>query len=197
MTLKKQKIAITGGIGSGKSSVAEFILQEGYPVFSCDEINRSLLSKQDYLEKLQKLFPEAVTEGTFDKKKLAETVFSDKEALARLNAFSHPRIMKELFREIEQAEASLVFAEIPLLFEEGYETQFDKVIVVFREEKERISSVVNRDGISEEAAWARIQNQYDYNKLSEGQNLFILKNEGTLSSLKASVLFLLDTLANS
>lgn len=106
--------------------------------------------------------------------------------------------MKELFREIEQAEGLPLFSrKSPLLFEEGYETQFDKVIVVFREEKERISSVVNRDGISEEAAWARIQNQYDYNKLSEGQNLFILKNEGTLSSLKASVLFLLDTLANS
>lgn len=73
--MKKQKIAITGGIGSGKSSVAEFIRQEGYPVFSCDEINRSLLSKQDYLEKLQKLFPEAVTEGTFDKKSLRRQFF--------------------------------------------------------------------------------------------------------------------------
>ena len=72
----KKLIAITGGIGSGKSSAAQFLLEMGYPVFSCDEIYREVILSPDYIQKVTTLFPECIVEGSIDKKILARIVFT-------------------------------------------------------------------------------------------------------------------------
>ena len=91
------KIAITGGIGSGKSAVAEVARRKGYCVASCDETYAKLCRSEDFLKDLRKLFPDAVKEDPprLDRKILANTVFSSDEKRAALNAFAHPR--KDLF----------------------------------------------------------------------------------------------------
>lgn len=155
------KIAITGGIGSGKSAVCRILKERGYPVFSCDEINRTLLSEKSYLDGLCALFPACVKDGKLNKAALSALVFSDKEALKTLNAYAHPRIAERLRRDMEGAEKTC-FAEVPLLFESGMTKRFDCAIVVLRNKEERIRAVVTRDGLTAEQAEARMKQQFDY-----------------------------------
>lgn len=175
------KIAITGGIGSGKSAVCRILKERGYPVFSCDEINRALLSEKSYLDGLCALFPACVKDGKLNKAALSALVFSDKEALKTLNAYAHPRISERLRRDMEGAEKTC-FAEVPLLFESGMTKQFDCAIVVLRNKEERIRAVVARDGLTAEQAEARMKQQFDYDgPLPDG--CLAIKNDGDETAL--------------
>lgn len=184
------KIAVTGGIGSGKSSVAKIIREKGFPVFSCDEINKQLLTKKDYINRIEKIFPEAVEGEKIIKSRLAEIVFSDETALKKLNSVSHPLIMNELNRQMNSCKG-LVFAEVPLLFEGGYENLFHKIIVVCREKEQRILSVMQRDHSEREAVLSRISRQYDYSQPIPGSVIF-LNNDSTISELENKVVDLLN-----
>ena len=90
------KIAITGGIGSGKSVVVTLLKESGYAVFSCDEIYKEIILSRKYVQKIEELFPEAVVNGQIDRKKLGEIVFADEEKRKHLNTLSHPIIMQSL-----------------------------------------------------------------------------------------------------
>lgn len=179
------KIAITGGIGSGKSAVCRILKERGYPVFSCDEINRTLLSEKSYLDGLCALFPTCVKDGNLQKTALASLVFSDKEALETLNAYAHPRISERLQRDMDGAKKTC-FAEVPLLFESGMTKQFDGAIVVLRNKEERIRAVVTRDGLTAERAEARMKQQFDYNgPLPDG--CLVIENDGDEAALREKV----------
>ncbi len=184
------KIAVTGGIGSGKSSVAKIIREKGFSVFFCDEINKQLLTNKDYINRIEKIFPEAVEGGKIIKSRLAEIVFSDETALKKLNSVSHPLIMNELNRQMNSCKG-LVFAEVPLLFEGGYENLFHKIIVVCREKEQRILSVMQRDHSDREAVLSRISRQYDYSQPIPGSVIF-LNNDSTISELENKVVDLLN-----
>ena len=184
------KIAVTGGIGSGKSSVTKIIREKGFSVFFCDEINKQLLTNKDYINRIEKIFPEAVEGGKIIKSRLAEIVFSDETALKKLNSVSHPLIMNELNRQMNSRKG-LVFAEVPLLFEGGYENLFHKIIVVCREKEQRILSVMQRDHSDREAVLSRISRQYDYSQPIPGSVIF-LNNDSTISELENKVVDLLN-----
>ncbi len=186
------KIAVTGGIGSGKSAVCRILKERGYPVFSCDEINRTLLSEKSYLDGLCALFPACVKDGKLNKTALSALVFSDKEALKTLNAYAHPRIAERLRRDMEGAEKTC-FAEVPLLFERGLTQQFDCAIVVLRSKEERIRAVVTRDGLTAEQAEARMKQQFDYDgPLPDG--CLAIKNDGDEAALREKVDEVLEAL---
>ena len=179
------KIAITGGIGSGKSAVCRILKERGYPVFSCDEINHTLLSEKSYLDGLCALFPACVKDGNLQKTALAALVFSDQEALETLNAYAHPRISERLQRDMDGAQKTC-FAEVPLLFESGMAKQFDGVIVVLRNKEERIRAVVTRDGLTAEKAEARMKQQFDYDgPLPDG--CLVIENNGDEAALREKV----------
>ena len=179
------KIAITGGIGSGKSAVCRILKERGYPVFSCDEINRTLLSEKSYLDGLCALFPTCVKDGKLQKTALAALVFSDKEALETLNAYAHPRISERLQRDMDGAKKTC-FAEVPLLFESSMTKQFDGAIVVLRNKEERIRAVVTRDGLTAERAEARMKQQFDYDgPLPDG--CLVIENDGDEAALREKV----------
>ena len=108
------KIAITGGIGSGKSTVAEYLREKGFPVFSCDEIYKEIYPTEEYQSELQQVFPDCLIDGKIEKSLLAAKVFSNAEELKKLNAIAHSRIMSELYNRINGATSGVVFAEIPL-----------------------------------------------------------------------------------
>lgn len=169
----KRKIAVTGGIGSGKSTVMELLKKWGYGVFSCDQIYRNLLLEKSYIEKLQKLFPAAVVSGKIDTKKLSEIIFNDRTARKQLNDLAHPLIMQKLYADMDRSASNLVFAEVPLLFEGGYEKDFDAIIVVIRHKTERIKSICERDNVTMDEALKKINAQYDYDK-----NLTSLQKQG-------------------
>lgn len=186
MKQNKIYVAVTGGIGSGKSTVIGMIRKMGYPVFSADEISRTIYADPGIQEKIERHFPECISEGGIDRAKLSGIVFSDKDRLEMLNSITHPAIMENLFLEMEKSTSVLVFAEVPLLFEEGYERRFDQVIVVLRDRESRIASVQVRDGLSKEEVVARIKNQFDYEKNKIIAHTLIY-NDGDLNALYQKV----------
>lgn len=193
------KIAITGGIGSGKSTVCDIIKAHGYKVFSCDEIYKQLLCDVDYVKRLAGIFPDVVRNNCIDAKKLASIVFDDETALKKLNAIAHPMIMKRLLNDMAREQDKLVFAEVPLLFECGYEHLFDKIIVVERDIEERITSVIKRSHLTREEVSKRMQSQfaYDTNEAKthyKKLNAIILKNKGDLAQLEREALLIINSL---
>lgn len=166
--MSKKKIAVTGGIGSGKSTVMEYLQNKGFPVFSCDEIYKEIIQSPAYIEEIQKCFPAAVIEGKVDRRTLSVLVFNDDQARERLNQIAHPMIMKQLITRMDQAESPLVFAEVPLLFERNLENAFDGILVVMRLKEKRREAVQLRDGLSLEEIEARMNAQFDYQS-TEGQ----------------------------
>lgn len=185
-----KKIAITGGIGSGKSTVSEIIRKMGYVVVSADKVYSELLLNEDFVKEICELMNISPIEKdgriTIDRKALSALVFSDKTQLSRLNDFTHPRIMDEIFRRSEGVEP-LFFAEVPLLFERGYETEFDNVFVVRRQLDLRLSGTAKRDGKTEAEIRKVIDNQFDYESNKSGYKSIIIENNGTIQELETEV----------
>lgn len=184
-----KKIAVTGGIGSGKSTVLSFLKEKGYSVFSCDEIYKTLLLDGEYIQKLKKLFPSVVYNGQMDRRLLADIVFQDKNALAQLNEVAHPLIMQRLFESMQKCTDMLTFAEVPLLFERNYQSNFDAIIVVLRSKSKRMNAIMERDGLTREEAIQRIAAQFDYDSptaraLFSNPNIYLLSNEESDAQLK-------------
>ena len=188
----KKKIAITGGIGSGKSYVLQKLQKKGFPIFSCDDIYRDVIQSKSYIKKIEEEFPDCIIEGKIDRKRLAQQVFNNKENLQKLNAIAHPLIMSNLLSLMDAQNEKVVFAEVPLLFEGNFESLFDEIIVVMRTREERISSIVLRDKITCEEASARIAAQFDYDapeNLSrlQKENVHIIFNNGSLKDLDRQI----------
>ena len=156
------KIAVTGGIGSGKSTVLQYIKEMGYPVFSCDAIYKEITGDKNYIKQIAKIFPSAVVNGEIQRNILAEIVFNNPEYRTILNQISHGLIMKTLFERMNNCESELVFAEVPLLFEGNHELSFDKVLVIKRTLTDRIAAIQTRDHLNKEEIQKRIDSQFDY-----------------------------------
>lgn len=176
-----KKIAVTGGIGSGKSTLMRAFAKLGAPCLGADEIYSELLRNGDFVQKISKDVGVApLNDGgvlRLDKKAVAEKVFSDKNALKKLNDLTHGEIMKTLL-DCADTYDGVVFCEVPLLYEEGYEKLFDGVIVVFRDENARIKSIAERDGREEKQAAEIIKNQFDYSKIKKDGHTIFVENDG-------------------
>lgn len=183
------KIAITGGIGSGKSTVAKIISDNGYSVISCDEIYKQLLKDKNFLSKLCAEFGDILTnKGELDRKKLSDIVFNDKEKLKILNNLTHPQIMDKAVRRMENK--GICFCEVPLLFEGGYERLFDKIIIVMRNTEDRIKSVIERNGADPISVQTRINSQFDYDNI-EFAKYYVIHNNADFADLRLKTLDLL------
>jgi len=145
------RIALTGSIGMGKSTVAKMFDRCGVPVFDADAVVRELQSPGGGLvDKIGELFPGCVRCGTLDRDCLAQIVLSDRAKLAELEAIVHPAVheAREAFVAAHRDSAALVF-EIPLLFETGGDTEFDKVVVVSAPANVQRARVLARQGMTE------------------------------------------------
>lgn len=175
---QNKKIAVTGGIGSGKSALMQLLKERGYPVYSCDQIAHALMTEREYLCGLEERFPDCFEGGILDRRKLAARVFASEEDLNTLNAYSHPQIMERLLSEMKEPVS---FAEVPLLFEGGYEDLFDGVIAVRRGESARLAALCER-GLDREEALLRMSRQFPPERLEE-KACFPIENDGTIEDL--------------
>jgi dephospho-CoA kinase len=144
------KIALTGSIGMGKSTVARMFEAAGVPVFDADAVVRKLQGPGGALiEKIGELFPGCVRSGTLDRDCLAEIVLADRSKLAVLEGIVHPAVRdwREAFIE-EHRDAPALMFEMPLLFETGGEKDFDKVIVVSAPAEVQRARVLEREGMT-------------------------------------------------
>lgn len=179
--MQNKTIAVTGGIGSGKTEFCKILQSLGYAVFSCDKISDGLWEDADYLAGLAEIFPQCSKNGRPQKKLISDLVFSDKEALEKLNSYAHPRIMKILLDRMRAYHVAI--AEVPLLFEGGYENLFDAVVIVTREEKARLIGAALRDGLCEAEIAAKMRAQKDLSSLEKGKYI-VAENDGTLDELR-------------
>ncbi len=193
MTQNNIRIAITGGIGSGKSEVCSRIKRAGYPVFSCDEIYAELLNEGVFDSNLKRCFGEKIFKcGKLDKNQLAGIVFENREELEKLNIITHPKILSCAFDCMKAHKLS--FLEVPLLFENGFERYFDGVIVVLRNLEERIKSIVKRSKISTQEAILRIKSQFNYDNCDFAK-YYVIHNDLNLQHLNDCVDDVLKTIA--
>ncbi len=189
MTQNNLKIAITGGIGSGKSTVGSIIAEQGHTVVSCDKIYYQLLKEDCFIEILVKEFGDILSCGNLDRKKLADMVFCDRKKLQRLNDITHPIIMKHVLELMDKERVA--FCEVPLLFESGYEKNFDKVIIVLREKNERVKSITERDNISEKSVLLRMNSQFDYAN-ADLSGYYVIHNTSDISELRNKTIKILN-----
>lgn len=194
-----KKVAITGGIGSGKSTALRILKDMGYPVYSCDEIYKEILTRADYVAEVERIFPNTVENGKINKEKLANEVFNSDGTRAKLNAIAHPKIMQSLKEKMQKHTNGFVFAEVPLLLEGNYQKDFDAYIVILRALPNRIASVCNRDGASAESVLLRIQAQYDYDEMGACEKLekagaIVIYNDDTEEKLKTELLSVVNRL---
>ena len=187
--MRSYKVAVTGGIGSGKSVVCDIIKELGFKVFSCDEIYDDLLLNDDFVRgACDAAGVEPIEEGgkiSLDRKAVSQKVFSNEQARARLEAFTHPEIMRELTSRMDGA-GGLCFAEVPLLFEGKFETLFDEIIVVLRGFRDRIEAIVERDGLSEEEIISRMKSQVDHERIA-GKAHTVIRNDCAPEALRERI----------
>ncbi|WP_448569830.1 dephospho-CoA kinase [Thermus sp.] len=182
-------IGLTGNIGSGKSTVAALLREMGYPVLDAD----LLAERARELKKaeLKALFPEAFRGEELDRRRLAQVVFQDPERLRALEDLIHPEVRRLLEAELARLEAPLVFVEIPLLFEKGWEGRLDGVVLVAAPLEERLKRVMARSGLSREEVLARERAQMPEEE-KRRRATWVLENRGSLEDLKAQVQALLQ-----
>ena len=189
------RIALTGSIGMGKSTVARMFEAAGVPVFDADAVVRQLQGPGGALiQRIGELFPGCVRSGTLDRECLAEIVLADRSKLTLLENVVHPAVRewREAFIE-EHKDAPALMFEIPLLFETGGEKDFDKVIVVSAPAEVQRARVLERQGMSADKLHSILERQMpDEEKRRRAD--FVVDTGGDLSTTEAQVGDILDCL---
>lgn len=186
------KVAITGGIGSGKSTAAAILGEFGYKCESADKIYHELLSDEKFVDKISKhmgiepIFCNG--KKTLDKKTLSDKVFGDKNELKKLNEFTHPVVMDVMMRKMESLKnEKIVFAEVPVLFEGGFDKLFDYVVVIKKNIESRVIKTMDRDGKSADDVKRVVAAQIDYDNIEENEKFIVVNNNGTIVDLKENL----------
>ena len=172
------RIAVIGGIGSGKSEVMKIAKERGFFCLSADEINAELLKTPSYIQKIATLFPSVVSNGVVDKGALAKIVFADRGERKKLNALAHPEIM----RVISECKESPLVVELPLFIEGGDEA-FDEIVYVRAPLFKRISRLKKGRGMSVKQAVSRIRSQVP-SAVLRAKATIVIDNSRSLSALK-------------
>lgn len=173
-------IAITGGIGSGKSFALSILKNEGFNTLSSDIITAELYEKRKIKLILKKMFPSAVKgfiNPKIDRKEISKIVFNDKDKLNRLTDTITPLVLQEIIKRAKKIDGT-VFVEVPILFEKGYQSNFDKVIIIKRDKNSRIESVKIRSKLTEQEVLDRISNQFDYENSDLSSFITVINDNG-------------------
>src|SRR6056300_741731 len=171
-------IGLTGGIGSGKSTVLELFKILGVKTYSADESAKKLVNTDPYLINLIKSsFGENIYDkGQLNSKKLSDIVFEDKEKLKLLNSIIHPAVAKDFKLFLNSNNEDYIVKEAAIIFETKSENSYDKIIFIQAPLEIRIERVINRDNISRKEVMKRINNQLDENLIIDKCD-YVISNE--------------------
>jgi dephospho-CoA kinase len=184
------KIGVTGGIGSGKSTVCSLFKCLEIPVFNADEVGRRVLAEDNnVIEQVQHIFgKEVIVDGKPDRKKIGEIVFNNSEKLTKLNSIVHPAVRKSFNEWIIEQTAPYIIHEAAILFETGIYKQLDFTALVTAPEQLRIKRVMQRDGADEVSIVSRMKNQWSDEKKKELANFIIINDD--VSPLLSQVMYI-------
>lgn len=180
-------IGLTGGIASGKSTVAKYLAEHGFVIVDADIASRKAVEKDsEGLQKIKTVFGEKVIQpdGTLDRKALGEIIFHDQTERQKLNAIVHPivRDIMEAEKQAGLAEDKTVIMDIPLLFENKLEDTVDEVWVVYIPESLEVKRLMDRNRLSVDAAESRIASQISIEEKKQRADK-VIDNSGTLQEL--------------
>ena len=193
-------IGLTGGMGSGKSTVSRILQKQGAVIIDADHIAASVTEKgHRALEELASCFGRDIltADGRLDRKKMADIAFKDREKLALLNSIIHKYVTSHMQSEIDQLKkqdgSSLVVLDVPIPVEHGFLDLVDTVWVVTADREARIERVMERSGFAREDVLNRISSQMSDNEYISLADK-VIYNNGSLYELEKDVLSLLNLL---
>lgn len=159
-------IGLTGGIGSGKTTIANHFMAAGVPVYIADDEARKIMQSAAIIEEIKKNFGSVIFEnGILNRQKLAEIVFNDPDKLKLLNGIIHPAVKKHFENWISNHNQSpFIIYEAAILFESGSYKNCDKIITVTAPLETRIQRVIQRDNTTRKNVLKRINSQWDDNQ---------------------------------
>jgi len=171
-------IGLTGGIGSGKTTVLRFFEELGAKVFIADVEAKALMNTdKDLIKDIKNLLgEEAYLNGELNRKYVATKVFEDSKKIALLNALVHPKVRNRFINFKEKDISSLIIYEAAILFESGSDTLCDYIITVVSDLKTKVKRIIARDGISEQEILSRMKHQYDDDFKIKKSNFVIQNN---------------------
>lgn len=181
-------IGLTGGIGSGKTTVARFIEEMGYPVYNSDTKAKDLVNENDDLKAaiIQLLGSQAYDKnGLYDRKYVGSVVFSNDELLKQLNAIIHPAVNKDFHDWVKRQSREIIFKETALLFELKLNLQCDKSLLVTADESIRIKRVMDRDSKTYREVEKVIDNQMPERKKIRLAD-YVIENNSDVQHLRLS-----------
>lgn len=173
------KIGLTGGIATGKTTVAHYLKDLGFKVIEADQIAREVLDLYpEILEYLRETYGERIfTQGILNRKELGKIIFQDEKKRESYRRVIMPRIIEEIRKRLQDHDEELIFLDAPLLFEEGLDQDVDYTLTVYVNPSVQLKRLMKRDGYTEDEAHKRIQAQMSLDEKAN-QSDYILNNEG-------------------
>lgn len=188
-------IGLTGGIGTGKSTVSQILKDRGFSVIDLDVISHEVIEFSSVVEKIVQNFGREVLDEdeagncTISREKLGKIIFSDKKKRLALNSIMHPEILKVMHKKILECKSEknkIIFVEVQLLFEVQWEKEFDYILLVAAKRDMQVRRVLERDKRSEEEAWNIINSQMSLDEKREKSD-FVIENDGNMDDLNKKV----------
>ena len=192
--MKKVVIGLTGGIGTGKSTVSQILKEKNFPVIDLDVISHEVIKFPKVVEKIVENFGKEVLEynntGNWivSREKLGRVIFGNREKRLILNSVMHPeilRIMREKILECKK-ENKIIFVEIQLLFEVQWEKEFDYILLVSAEKETQIKRILARDKRSKEEALSIINSQMPLDEKKKRSD-YVIENDGNIQDLERKI----------
>lgn len=178
-------IGLTGGIGSGKTTIANHFMEANIPVYIADDEARKIMQSEEILDEIKKTFGDSIfDDAILNREKLSQIVFSDPEKLKQLNAIIHPAVRKH-FQEwvLKHKSAPIVIYEAAILFESGSYKNCDLIITVTAPIETRIQRVIQRDKTTREQVLKRINAQWnDDQRIAKSD--FVVENVNPITTKK-------------
>ena len=183
-------LGLTGGIGTGKSTVVNMLKEKGIPVVDTDLISREVIEYPEIIEKIKLEISNEVFDfnNKLDRKKISEIVFENQEKLKKLNEIMHPEILKKMWDEVEELKKNhkIIVVDVPLLFEIHMEKEVDKILLIYASKEIQLKRIMERDGRTREEAVKIISSQMPLYKKREKSD-YIIQNNDSLEKLEKNL----------
>ena len=191
--MQRKIIGITGGIGSGKTTVSQIITSKGFPVYNSDNRAKEIVNEnQDIQQKIIYLLGEKAYEnGVYNRSFVANCVFNNNELLQKLNEIIHPAVRQDFLDFVERQNSQFIFKETAILFELGLDKDCDEVILVTANTEMRIERVMVRDGRTRQEIEQIIAKQMPENEKIQMSDYVIYNNQNDFSELEHHEYFIL------